>query len=61
VVVPLAVVGAILGLAYRTMTAAVIGVNIGAGIMILVGTPVVVGLTIVSLTAACRRRRVGHP
>jgi hypothetical protein len=59
VVAPLVVVGAIIGLAYRALTAAVIGANIGAAIMVIFGTPVVVGLILVSFVSAWRRRPMG--
>lgn len=42
VLVPLLVVGAFCGLAYRVMTAAVIGANIGAGMVVLFGPVLVV-------------------
>ncbi|HET8929932.1 MAG TPA: hypothetical protein VFN21_04670 [Acidimicrobiales bacterium] len=38
--------GAIAGVAERTMTAATIGANIGAGILVLFGTPIVAFLAI---------------
>ena len=47
-ILAMALVGVILGIAARVMTAAVIGANIGGGLMILFGTPVVLALLIVS-------------
>jgi hypothetical protein len=55
VVAPLVVVGAIIGLAYRALTAAVIGANIGAAIMVIFGAPLVVGLLLASFVSAWRR------
>lgn len=56
VLVPLVVVGAILGLGWRIMTAAVIGANIGAGILVLFGSPVILGLLILAGVSAWLRR-----
>lgn len=56
VLLPLVVVGAILGVAWRVMTAAVIGANIGAGLLVLFGSPVMVGLVILAGVSAWLRR-----
>lgn len=56
VLVPLVVVGAILGLGWRIMMTAVIGANIGAGILVLFGSPVILGLLILAGVSAWLRR-----
>lgn len=56
VLIPLVVVGAILGLGWRVMTAAVIGANIGAGILVLFGSPVILALLILAGVSAWLRR-----
>lgn len=56
VLLPVLAVGAIVGLAWRVLTAAVIGANIGAGLMVLLGTPVVVALIVFAGISAWRRR-----
>ncbi|MDQ3570584.1 MAG: hypothetical protein M3396_08185 [Actinomycetota bacterium] len=56
VLVPLVVAGAIAGLGWRVMTAGVIGANIGAGLTVLFGTPVVIALIILACVSAWRRR-----
>lgn len=55
VLLPLVAVGAMLGLAWRVMTAAVIGANIGAGLLFVVGTPMVIALLIVAGVSALTR------
>ncbi len=56
VLLPLVAVGAILGLAWRVITAAVIGANIGAGLVMLFGPPVVLVLILVAGISAWQRR-----
>ncbi|MEU1618123.1 hypothetical protein ABZ479_12600 [Streptomyces sp. NPDC005722] len=49
VIGPLAAAGVLTGAIWRTVTAGVIGANIGAGLAILLGGPVVAGLVLWSL------------
>ncbi|HEV2069935.1 MAG TPA: hypothetical protein VGR26_09090 [Acidimicrobiales bacterium] len=56
VLLPLVVVGAILGLGWRVMTAAVIGANIGASLLVLFGSPVILALLILAGVSAWLRR-----
>ncbi|MFC6022024.1 hypothetical protein ACFP2T_38405 [Plantactinospora solaniradicis] len=60
VFVPLLAAGVTVGFGWRVMTAGVIGANIGAGLMILLGGPVVAALLIGAIAYAIRlslRRR----
>lgn len=56
VLLPLVALGAILGFGWRVMTAAVIGANIGAVLLVVFGSPVVLGLVIWAGVAAWLRR-----
>lgn len=56
VLLPLLAVGVIAALAWRVMTAAVMGANIGAGMIVLFGTPVVIALIAFATISAWRRR-----
>ncbi len=56
VLVLLVAVGALLGLAWRVVTAGVIGANIGAGVMLLFAPPAVLVLIAFAAVAAWRRR-----
>ena len=49
VLAPLAVAGLMLGVGWRIMTAGVIGANIGAGLAVFLGGPVVAGLVLWAL------------
>ncbi|MER6756845.1 hypothetical protein ABT235_21975 [Micromonospora echinofusca] len=57
VLAPLVAAGALLGLAWRVLTAGGIGANIGAGLMLIVGGPALAVLLIVAAVAALRMRR----
>ncbi|WP_369194538.1 hypothetical protein [Streptomyces djakartensis] len=46
VVGPLVVVGLMAGVGWRILTAGVVGANIGAGLLVVFGTPVAVGLVV---------------
>lgn len=46
---PLVVVGMVAGVGWRILTAGGVGANIGAGLLIIFGTPVVVGLSLWAL------------
>ena len=65
VLVPLLAAGGIAGFSWRVMTAGVIGANIGAGLCVIVGGPVVAALLLFSLARAAvvllRARRMSHP
>lgn len=56
VLLPLVILGVVLGLAYRILTAAVIGANIGAGLLFLFGGPFMLGLAIWAGISAWLRR-----
>lgn len=56
VLLPLVALGAILGLAWRVLTAAVIGANIGAGLLVLFGGPFILGLLVWAGVSAWLRR-----
>ncbi|NJP34519.1 hypothetical protein [Micromonospora thermarum] len=56
VLAPLVVAGALVGYAARVLTAGVIGANIGAGLIVLVGGPVLAVLLVVAAVAAWRLR-----
>lgn len=56
VLLPPAAIGMISGFTWRVMTAAVIGANIGAGLLVMGGTPVVLALAVLALVSACTRR-----
>ncbi|WP_199827221.1 hypothetical protein [Streptomyces xylophagus] len=63
VLAPLMVAGVIVGVGWRVLTAGVLGVNIGAGLTMLFGGPVVAGLSIWALVRGVRlatRRPGGH-
>ncbi|MBX7264763.1 hypothetical protein KIF24_00970 [Micromonospora sp. Llam7] len=57
VLVPLVLAGALIGLAWRIATAGAIGANIGAGLVVLVGGPVLLVLLGVAAVQAFRLRR----
>jgi hypothetical protein len=59
VLVPLLAAGFIAGAGWRVMTAGVIGANIGAGLVVLVGGPVVLGLLIWALVFSVHLSRSG--
>ncbi|GAB3855740.1 hypothetical protein GCM10029963_50980 [Micromonospora andamanensis] len=64
VLVPLILAGVLIGLAWRIVTAGAIGANIGAGLIVLGGGPVLLILLGVAAVQAARlrrehRRRVG--
>jgi hypothetical protein len=59
VLVPLLAAGFIAGAGWRVMTAGVIGANIGAGLVILIGGPVVLGLLIWALAFSVHLSRSG--
>lgn len=64
VLVPVILAGALLGLAWRIVTAGAIGANIGAGLVVLLGGPVLLVLLVVAAVQAVRlsrehRHRVG--
>lgn len=48
--------GALVGLMYRVMTAGVIGANIGAGLALMIGGPLLVALVVTGTALAVRRR-----
>ncbi|MGN9778229.1 hypothetical protein ACTMS0_21055 [Micromonospora sp. H33] len=56
VLLPLVAAGALAGYAGRVLTAGVIGANIGAGLIVLTGGPVLVVLLVVAAVAAWRLR-----
>ena len=56
VLVPLLLLGVIVGAVWRVFTAAVIGANIGAGILMLFGWPIVVALVAFTGISAWVRR-----
>lgn len=56
VLLPFVALGAICGFAWRVTTAAVIGANIGTGLVVMFGCPFVVGLLILSGVSAWARR-----
>jgi hypothetical protein len=56
----LLVAGMIMAYGYRVMTAGVIGANIGAGIIIMFGTPLVLGLLVSAAVLAKRSRSSQH-
>ncbi|HEV2069178.1 MAG TPA: hypothetical protein VGR26_05245 [Acidimicrobiales bacterium] len=56
VLLPLVVVGVILGVAWRVMTAAVIGANIGATLLVLFGSPVILALLTLAGVSTWLRR-----
>ena len=60
-IVAMTLVGAIIGLAGRVMTAAVVGANIGGGFMLLFGTPVVLALVIGSIVWSIQILRTTTP
>ena len=60
-IVAMTLVGAIIGLAGRVMTAAVVGANIGGGFMLLFGTPVVLALVIGSTVWSIQTLRTTTP
>lgn len=63
VLVPLVVAGVIVGVGWRVLAAGVLGVNIGAGLMVMCGGPVVVGLLLWALVGgvwAANRRPAGQ-
>ncbi|MBQ1024496.1 hypothetical protein [Micromonospora sp. C95] len=55
--VPLMLAGVLLGVGWRIMTAGAIGANIGAGLVVLVGGPVLLVLLGVAAVQAARLRR----
>ena len=57
VLVPLVLAGVLVGFGWRVLTAGGIGANIGAGLMILGGGPVLAVLLLVAAVAAWRLRR----
>ncbi|MBQ1051041.1 hypothetical protein KBX50_21540 [Micromonospora sp. C51] len=57
VLVPLVLAGVVLGLAWRIVTAGAIGANIGAGLVVLGGGPVLLILLAVAAVQAFRLRR----
>lgn len=59
---PLVVVGLIAGVGWRILTAGVVGANIGAGLLIIFGTPVAAGLVLWALGRGVwlATRRPGH-
>ncbi|GIJ21905.1 hypothetical protein Vlu01_25290 [Micromonospora lutea] len=64
VLVPVVLAGVLIGLAWRIATAGAIGANIGAGLVVLAGGPVLLLLLGVAVVQAARlsrehRRRVG--
>lgn len=62
VLAPLVVAGLLVGVGWRVMTAGVIGANIGAGLALFFGSPVVAGLLLWALVRGVRlmsRRRGG--
>lgn len=60
-IVAMTLVGAIIGLAGRVMTAAVVGANIGGGFMLLFGTPVVLAPVIGSIVWSIQTLRTTTP
>jgi len=60
-ILAMTLVGAIIGLAGRVMTAAVVGANIGGGFMLLFGTPVVLALVIGSIVWSIQTLRTTTP
>nr|WSY49469.1 hypothetical protein OG999_04430 [Streptomyces sp. NBC_00886] len=63
VLAPLMLAGVIVGVGWRVLTAGVLGVNIGAGLTILFGGPVMAGLLVWALVRGIRlatRRPAGH-
>lgn len=60
-IVGMTLVGAIIGLAGRVMTAAVVGANIGDGFMLLFGPPVVLVLVIGSIVWSIQNLRTTTP
>jgi hypothetical protein len=61
VLVPLLAAGFIAGARWRVMTAGVIGANIGAGLVILIGGPTVLGVLIWALVFSVHVSRTGVP
>ena len=59
VLVPLLAAGYIAGAGWRVMTAGVIGANIGAGLVVLAGGPIVLGLLIWALAFSVHLSRSG--
>jgi hypothetical protein len=62
VLAPLVAAGVIVGVGWRVLTAGVLGVNIGAGLMMMFGGPVVAGLLLWALVRGvwpANRRPVG--
>ncbi len=59
VLVPLLAAGFIAGTGWRVMTAGVIGANIGAGLVVLVGGPIVLGLLTWALAFSVHLSRSG--
>jgi len=62
VIAPLVVAGVIVGAGWRVLTAGVVGANIGAGLVVIVGGPVVAGLVLWALVRGlllANRRRGG--
>lgn len=60
-IVAMTLVGAIIGLSGRVMTAAVVGANIGDGFMLLFGPPVVLVLVIGSIVWSIQNLRTTTP
>ncbi|MGP4111582.1 hypothetical protein ACTWP5_11765 [Streptomyces sp. 4N509B] len=60
VLVPLVLAGAALGAGWRVITAGTIGANIGAGLVILVGGPLVAGLLLWSAVQGLRQVAQRH-
>jgi hypothetical protein len=59
VLVPLLTAGFIAGAGWRVLTAGVIGANIGAGLVVMVGGPIVLGLLIWALVFSVHLSRSG--
>ncbi|NGM16194.1 hypothetical protein [Verrucosispora sioxanthis] len=57
VLVPLVLGGVLIGLSWRIVTAGVIGANIGAGLVVLAGGPVLLVLLVAAMAQAFRVRR----
>ncbi|WP_207892098.1 hypothetical protein [Streptacidiphilus pinicola] len=57
VILPLVAAGTVIGFGERVLTAGVIGANIGAGLVILLGGPAVVGLVLGAVVQALMIRR----